>query len=204
MDPDPINIVILLNIIATFGANVSGAKRGLKSKVSAIKEKPKTFLQKFPLVLSTTTLIVLILGTFQIGTLEIRTLEIGTLEYLKDHNAIRIIGLPVYLIFSWIQVWSFKSLGDNYSQDIIIKKDHQLITNGPYRYIRHPQYFSQLLINIGGAAATVSYVLGALTLIEIPIYIMRALLEDKLLAKHFADQFSAYKKKSSFMIPFIG
>jgi len=191
---DPINIIILLNVIATFGANVSGAKKGLKSKVSVIKEKPKTFLQKFPPILSAVTLIVLILGVFQIGTL----------EYMKEHNAIRLIGLPVYLIFSWIQVWSFKSLGDNYSQDIVIKKDHQLVTTGPFRYIRHPQYFSQILINIGGTAATVSYVLGILTLIEIPIYIMRALLEDKMLAKHFAEQFSAYKKKSGFMIPFIG
>lgn len=191
---DPINIIILLNVIATFGANVSGAKKGLKSKVSVIKEKPKTFLQKFPPILSAVTLIVLILGVFQIGTF----------EYMKEHNAIRFIGLPVYLIFSWIQVWSFKSLGDNYSQDIIIKKDHQLVTTGPFRYIRHPQYFSQILINIGGTAATVSYVLGILTLVEIPIYIMRALLEDKMLAKHFAEQFSAYKKKSGFMIPFIG
>jgi len=191
---DPINIIILLNVIATFGANVSGAKKGLKSKVAAIKDKPKTFLQKFPPILSAVTLIVLILGVFQIGTL----------EYMKEHNAIRLIGLPVYLIFSWIQVWSFKSLGDNYSQDIIIKKDHQLVTTGPFRYIRHPQYFAQILINIGGTAATVSYVLGILTLVEIPIYIMRALLEDKMLAKHFAEQFSAYKKKSGFMIPFIG
>jgi len=191
---DPINIIILLNVIATFGANVSGAKKGLKSKVAAIKDKPKTFLQKFPPILSAVTLIVLILGVFQIGTL----------EYMKEHNAIRLIGLPVYLIFSWIQVWSFKSLGDNYSQDIIIKKDHQLVTTGPFRFIRHPQYFSQILINIGGTAATVSYVLGILTLVEIPIYIMRALLEDKMLAKHFAEQFSAYKKKSGFMIPFIG
>jgi len=191
---DPINIIILLNVIATFGANVSGAKKGLKSKVAAIKDKPKTFLQKFPPILSAVTLIVLILGVFQIGTL----------EYMKEHNAIRLIGLPVYLIFSWIQVWSFKSLGDNYSQDIIIKKDHQLVTTGPFRYIRHPQYFSQILINIGGTTATVSYVLGILTLVEIPIYIMRALLEDKMLAKHFAEQFSAYKKKSGFMIPFIG
>ena len=191
---DPINIIILLNVIATFGANVSGAKKGLKSKVAAIKDKPKTFLQKFPPILSAVTLIVLILGVFQIGTL----------EYMKEHNAIRLIGLPVYLIFSWIQVWSFKSLGDNYSQDIIIKKDHQLVTTGPFRYIRHPQYFAQILINIGGTAATVSYVLGILTLVEIPIYIMRALLEDRMLAKHFAEQFSAYKKKSGFMIPFIG
>ena len=36
---DPVNIIILLNVIATFGANVTGAKRGLKSTVAEIKEK---------------------------------------------------------------------------------------------------------------------------------------------------------------------
>ena len=191
---DPINIIILMNLAATFGANISGAKKGLKSKVSAIKDKPKSFLQKFPLVLSTITLIVLILGAFQIGTL----------EFTKENTSIRFIGLPVYLIFSWIQVWSFKALGDNYSQDIVIKKDHNLVTSGPFRFIRHPQYFSQILINLGATAATLSYVLGALTLIEIPVYIMRAYMEDKLLAKHFGEEFRAYKKKSGFIFPFIG
>jgi len=33
---------------------------------------------------------------------------------------------------------------------------------------------------------------------------MRASVEDKLLYKHFAEKFSDYKKKSGFMIPFIG
>lgn len=64
---DPINIIILLNIIATFGANVTGAKRGLKSKVSEIKEKPKTNLQKFPPVISMLSLVALIIAVFQIG-----------------------------------------------------------------------------------------------------------------------------------------
>ena len=191
---DPINIIVLLNVIATFGANVSGAKRGLKSKVTVIKEKPKTFLQKFPLVLSSITLIVLIISAFQIGTL----------EYIEDYANVRYIGLAIYLVSSWIQVWAFKSLGDNYSQDIIIKKDHQLITKGAYKLIRHPQYFCQLLVDVGGAAATLSYVLSGLALIEIPIYIMRAALEDKLIAKYFPEKFPAYKKKTGFMIPFIG
>ena len=90
---DPINIIVLLNVIATFGANVSGAKRGLKSKVTVIKEKPKTFLQKFPLVLSSITLIVLIISAFQIGTL----------EYIEDYANVRYIGLAIYLVSSWIQ-----------------------------------------------------------------------------------------------------
>lgn len=191
---DPINIIILLNVIGTFGANVTGAKRGLKSKVSEVKEKPKTFLQKFPPVISAVSLIALVFAVSQIGTL----------DYIEEYNSIRYIGLVVYLVFSWIQVWSFKTLGDNYSQDIMIKKNHELIMKGPFKIIRHPQYMCQILLDLGAAAATLSYLVGFLALIEIPIYIMRAIAEDKLLSKYFAERFSEYKKKSGFMFPFIG
>ena len=191
---DPLNIIILLNVIATFGANVTDAKKGFKTKVMAVKEKPQTFLQKFPPIVSTFSLIALIVGVFQIGTL----------EYLEEYNIIRYIGAAVYLVFSWVQVWAFKTLGENYSQDILIKINHKLVTNGPFKFIRHPQYLCQLLVDLGGAAATLSYVVGGLAIIEIPIYIMRASIEDKLLAKHFTEEFSAHKKKSGFMLPFIG
>jgi len=191
---DPINIIILLNIVGTFGANVTGAKRGLKSTVSEIREKPKTFLQKFPPVISMLSLVALILAVFQLGTL----------EYTSDYNFVRYIGLAVYLDFSWIQVWSFKSLGENYSQDIMIKKNHELVTKGPFNVIRHPQYMCQILLDLGATAATLGYVVGFLAIIEIPIYIMRASAEDKLLNKYFAERFTEYKKKSGFMIPFIG
>ena len=145
---DPINIIVGINIIATFGANVSGAKKGLKSKIGATREKPRTYLQKLPVILSTLTLVALIISVFQIGTL----------EYKQEFNTVRYIGLVVYLVFSWFQVWAFKSLGENYSQDILIKKDHQLVKKGPFRLIRHPQYLSQILIDLGGAAATLSYI----------------------------------------------
>lgn len=191
---DPINIIVALNIVATFGANVSGAKKGFKTKIGATKEKPKTYLQTLPLILSTLTLIGLILGVFQIGTL----------EYLNEYNFIRYMGLAVYLLFSWVQVWSFNSLGDSYSQDILIKKDHKLITKGPFRIIRHPQYLSQILFDLGGAAATLSFIVAPLAIIAIPFILMRAKIEEKLLAKHFGEEFTGYKKKSGFFIPFIG
>ena len=191
---DPINIIVGLNIIATFGANVSGAKKGFKSKIGATKEKPKTYLQRLPVILSTLTLIGLIISVFQIGTL----------EYKLDYNLIRYIGLAVYLVFSWVQVWAYKSLGENYSQDILIKKDHQLVKKGPFRIVRHPQYLSQILIDLGGAAATLSYIVAPLAIVQIPFIIMRASLEDKLLAKYFTDEFVLYKKKSGFIFPFIG
>lgn len=191
---DPINIIIGLNIIATFGANFSGAKKGVRDKVGVFKDKPKTYLQTLPLVFSTLTLIALIISIFQIGTL----------EYDSSNQTIRIIGLIFYLIFSWIQIWAFKALGENYSQDIAIKKDHQLVTTGPFKVIRHPQYLSQILIDLGGAIATLSLILAPLALVQIPFLFMRANLEDKLLEKHFSENFKNYKKKTGQIFPFIG
>ena len=191
---DPINIIVGLNIIATFGANVSGAKKGFRDKVGNAKEKPNTYLQKVPVILSTITLIGLIFGVFQLGTL----------EYITEYNSIRYIGLAVYLIFSWIQIWTFKTLGENYSQDILIKKDHQLVTKGPFRIIRHPQYMSQILLDLGGAAATLSYIVAPIAIIQIPFILLRASIEEKLMTKHFGNEFSSYKKKSGFVLPFLG
>ncbi len=192
---DPINIIIGLNIIATFGANLTGAKKGLKSTVTPVKERPKTYLQKLPLIMATITLVLLILSIFQVGTL----------NYAENNhlNNFRIAGLIIYLCFSWIQIWAYKSLGDSYSQDMVIFKDHKLTGKGPFKIIRHPQYLSQILVDLGGTFATLSFILLPFAVAQIPILIMRAIFEDKLLAKHFKNEFDAYKKNRGFMIPFI-
>ena len=190
---DPINIITGLNLIATFGANLTGAKKGLKSTIGASKEKPKTYLQKFPLLLATLTLIGLILGIFQVGTF----------TYTNDNMTFRLIGLIFYLIFSWLQIWAYRTLGENYSQEIVILKNHKLVTSGPFKFIRHPQYLSQILMDLGGGIATLSFIVIPIAIIQIPFVIMRANLEEKLLAKHIKE-FSSYKSKSGFMIPFVG
>lgn len=191
---DPINILIGINIIATFAANVSGAKKGVKDKVAVFRDKPKTYLQTLPLAISTVNLLILILAVFQIGTL----------NYDPKHFSLRVIALIVYLLFSWIQIWSFKTLGEYYSQEIAIRKEHKIISVGPYKIIRHPQYLSQIFVDLAGAVATLSYILFPLALIQIPFLILRAKEEEKLFEKYYPGEFKAYKEKSGFMLPFIG
>src|SRR4030067_2203203 len=36
--------------------------------------------------------------------------------------------------------WVLVSIGDNISETILTKRTHQLVTRGPYRWIRHPLY----------------------------------------------------------------
>src|ERR1035437_5944062 len=191
---DPINIIVALNIIATFGANVATAKKGFRSVITSYKEKPKSWLQNVPVYFTVITLVVLILGVFRLGVI----------EYKPEYFNLRLVGLIFYLIFTWVQIWSFKSLGEFYSQEILIYKNHELICKGPYKILRHPQYLAQMLVDLGGGLAVMSYLLIPIALIEIPFLIMRAQLEEKLLEKNFKERYIEYKKKTGFLLPFIG
>ena len=194
---DPINIIVAVNLFVSISANMAAAKKGMKSKLSNVKDKPKTYLQKYPPNLAAVVLILTIAAVFNLG--------VFSDEIKEQYNIYRIIGLIVFIVFSWIQVASFKSLGEFYSQDILIFKNHKLTTEGFYKNIRHPQYVSQFLSDLGVGVALMGYVIiPVVLLLEIPLFILRAKFEDELLLKHFKDQFVNYKKKSGFIIPFIG
>ena len=87
----------------------------------------------------------------------------------------------------------------------MILKGHKLKTEGWYRSVRHPQYLFQLIADIGAGLALASWlVIPVVLLAELPALVMRARLEEKILQNHFGSEYTAYRKKSGFFIPFIG
>ena len=192
-----INILVAINLLVSMSANFSGARKGLKISITKVIERPVTFLQAFPPNIAALVLVLIILSIFDIGTLPA--------EFETKFYTLRIVGLIMFFVFSWLQVVSYKSLKNSYAQEVVIMKDHKLITSGIYKFIRHPQYISQLLSDLGAGLALLSYiVVPVVVLIELPLFMMRATLEDKLLQKHFGEEYSSYKKRSGFIIPFIG
>ncbi len=93
-------------------------------------------------------------------------------------------------------------------------KNSGLVTTGPYRFIRHPQYTGFLLITLGLTAfcywwLSNTFGMGWLSkeatvtlwFIQLGIYVGLALLEESHLTKKYGDQYSKYKKETSFIIP---
>src|SRR5262249_16383483 len=50
------------------------------------------------------------------------------------------IGVIVCIVGMAFFVSARQHLGKNWSQTVSAKEDHELITSGPYRYVRHPMY----------------------------------------------------------------
>ena len=89
-----------------------------------------------------------------------------------------------------------------------------LITTGPYRFIRHPQYTGFLLMTLGLTAfcywwLSNTFGIGwlskeatvALWFVQLGIYAGLALLEESHLTKKFGALYTQYKTQTSFIIP---
>src|SRR5579872_3648950 len=50
-------------------------------------------------------------------------------------------------------VWARVHLGGNWSGTVTVKRDHTLITSGPYRFVRHPIYTGMVVALFGTALA---------------------------------------------------
>lgn len=183
----------MINLALSFVSNIGLTKEAVTGRFSAVKDRPKSYLQSLPLWISSLIILLIILAIFQVGTL----------EYKRELISFRLAGLFIYILFTWLQMSSFKALGKNYSADVVIKKEHTLITKGFYKWTRHPQYLFQILIDIGVTIATLSYLIFPMLFVEIIFLVKRAKLEEQLLQKHFGEAFEIYRSKTGFFLPFI-
>src|SRR5881275_3061754 len=54
-----------------------------------------------------------------------------------------LLGLAFALLLA---IWARRAIGSNWSAIVTLKKDHALVTRGPYRYVRHPIYSAILMM----------------------------------------------------------
>lgn len=115
---------------------------------------------------------------------------------------LRVIGVLMFVSGLSTAIWARRHLGKNWGTPMSIKANPDLITSGPYKYIRHPIYSGILLASLGTALA-VSYFWLAIMLISGAYFIYSATVEEKDMTKQFPYKYPDYKKKSKMLIPYI-
>jgi protein-S-isoprenylcysteine O-methyltransferase Ste14 len=112
------------------------------------------------------------------------------------------IGLILTVAGMGFLVWGRQHLGSNWSQTVSAKEGHELVTSGPYRYVRHPMYTGGLVACIGSAIVAGGVFVFLLVVLG-AVFLWRVRAEDQLMARQFPDAFPAYAARTKALIPFI-
>lgn len=99
-------------------------------------------------------------------------------------------------------VWARIHLGRNWSGTVTIKQDHELITSGPYRFVRHPIY-SGLLLAFVGAALARGDGRGVVALVLALWALWRKLrIEEQWMRERFGSAYEEYARRVAALVPF--
>jgi protein-S-isoprenylcysteine O-methyltransferase Ste14 len=101
-------------------------------------------------------------------------------------------------------IWARMLLAGNWSSDVTLKRDHELIVGGPYALVRHPIYTGILLALIGTALAVEEW-RAALAVVIVAIAFWRKLrVEEAFMRRQFGETYARYVARVPALIPFVG
>ena len=97
--------------------------------------------------------------------------------------------------------WAHQTLGANFNTLLTLQTQHQLITTGPYRWVRHPMYSAIVLWELGVALITANALVVALPLAFALFFILRVAPEEAMMAKAFGDPYQSYRQRTGRFVP---
>jgi isoprenylcysteine carboxyl methyltransferase (ICMT) family protein YpbQ len=110
-------------------------------------------------------------------------------------------GPGVELLGLFLAIWARRVLGRNWSGEISIKLEHQLIRSGPYQWLRHPIYTGLLAMYVGGALITGEWLAIVGVAMAGFAYWRKIRLEEANLRVAFGAEYEAYRGNTWALIP---
>ncbi len=112
------------------------------------------------------------------------------------------IGLGLFVAGLALAIWARLHLGRNWGTPMSEKDEPELVTSGPYRWIRNPIYSGLILAMIGTAVAvTLTWLVVAV--VAGGFFGYSAVVEQRYLAARFPDSYPAYRNSTKMLVPFV-
>jgi protein-S-isoprenylcysteine O-methyltransferase Ste14 len=99
--------------------------------------------------------------------------------------------------------WSGVALGRQYSPEVTIQEDHQLITAGAYRVVRHPRYLGVMLTAVGVSLLFRSWAGLLLCPPLLGVLLDRIKDEEAVMHREFGAAWERYCRQSWRLVPYL-
>ncbi len=97
-----------------------------------------------------------------------------------------------------------RHLGKQWRYEAALSEDHNLITTGPYRRLRHPIYASMLGMLL---ATLLAWTWWPMAIASLALFLagteIRVRAEERLLLERFPAEYTAYRKRARAYVPFL-
>ncbi len=102
-----------------------------------------------------------------------------------------------------LMLWARLALREQWHGQAAIRSGHELIREGPYRFVRHPIYSGLALALMGtvalrGDAAACAGLVAVLVALRLKVEA-----EDRLLSAHFGERFASYRRDVKAFVPYL-
>jgi protein-S-isoprenylcysteine O-methyltransferase Ste14 len=112
------------------------------------------------------------------------------------------IGALLFACGIGLAVWARLHLGRNWGMPMTQRAEPELVTSGPYRFVRHPIYSGLLTAMLG--TALVNNLLGLIVVaVLVGYFYYCGTVEERNLAATFPTAYPEYKSRTKMLIPFL-
>jgi protein-S-isoprenylcysteine O-methyltransferase Ste14 len=124
-------------------------------------------------------------------------------RFLPASSLVMVVGLGIELAGLSLAIWARRHLGRNWSGEITIKQEHQLIQTGPYQHLRHPIYTGLLMMYAGLTVATGEWLAIAGMAMAALAYWRKTRMEEAILGAAFGAEYATYRDDTWAIVPGI-
>ena len=113
-------------------------------------------------------------------------------------------GVAVSAIGGGLLTWTLVRLGPNLTDTVVTRREHTLVTRGPYRFVRHPFYDAAALFVIGIALLAANWFVFAAGASVVALLVLRTRTEEANLLARFGAPYQDYLDRTGRFLPTMG
>jgi protein-S-isoprenylcysteine O-methyltransferase Ste14 len=115
--------------------------------------------------------------------------------------ALRWTGAAICVLTACLMFWTMSSLGPNLTDTVVTRRDHTLVTSGPYRWVRHPFYDCMALFVLSLSLLAANWFLLATGILLFAQLALRSRTEEAELLARFGQPYRDYRSSTGRFLP---
>jgi protein-S-isoprenylcysteine O-methyltransferase Ste14 len=119
-------------------------------------------------------------------------------------DEVRWLGVVLGLLCVAGIYWLFSSIGSGITPTSATRSEHKLVTQGPYRWVRHPLYTIGASIFLALGMIADNWFIAALGILAFIAMAIRTPKEEANLIEKFGDDYREYMKHTGRFLPKVG